>query len=433
MSNIVESKKFVCAACGEGENHNKIWEYEIYDNGTALVKWGRVGKGMQSKTFPASYPASKINEKLAKGYEEVKTLETTGVAVNSKGSPTGDIKSIVRKQIKSKHALTQKLIDRLITVNAHNVFEASGGRIKYNNDNGLFTLPIGGVVTKESIDQARDILVDLSDYVKNKKYNTRGMEESVNKYLKLIPQEVGRKLTTETFLPDFSAIQRQNDLLDSLDASYASIVSGQKKTSDSKDEDSAEISEPKLFDVKLDLNENAQVFARIQKLYKDTRKDQHVCANLKVVRVYDVEIAAMKEAFEKYGKKINNIMELWHGTKIANLLSILKSGFIIPPASAAQCTGRLFGNGVYFSNQSTKSLNYAYGYWGGGRRESNCFMFLNSVSLGNYYVPQYQEYKLPKGYDSFWAKPGRSGIQNDEMIVFSTSQVNPIYLIEFDE
>ena len=41
----------------------------------------------------------------------------------------------------------------------------------------------------------------------------------------------------------------------------------------------------------------------------------------------------------------------------------------VPPANASHCTGRMFGNGVYFSDQSTKALNYAYGYWGGGDRD----------------------------------------------------------------
>ena len=58
------------------------------------------------------------------------------------------------------------------------------------------------------------------------------------------------------------------------------------------------------------------------------------------------------------GVTVGNVQELWHGTRAGNLLSILRAGFTIPPANAPHVTGRMFGNGVYFSDQSTKSLNY---------------------------------------------------------------------------
>ncbi|MGG2383099.1 hypothetical protein, partial [Salmonella enterica] len=79
------------------------------------------------------------------------------------------------------------------------------------------------------------------------------------------------------------------------------------------------------------------------------------------------------------GKKVGNIKELWHGTRVGNVLSIMKGGFVIPPSNASHVTGRMFGNGVYFSDQSTKSLNYAYGCAPGqkGGIEKSTFMFLS--------------------------------------------------------
>ena len=124
-------------------------------------------------------------------------------------------------------------------------------------------------------------------------------------------------------------------------------------------------------------------------------------------------------------------MELWHGTRVSNLLSILRSGFVIPPANAPHCTGRMFGNGVYFSDQSTKSLNYSFGYWGGAR-ERNCFMLLNDVAMGKHFVPKLWSHTYPKKrYDSTFAKARWSGVINNEMIVYDTRQINPKYLIEF--
>ena len=117
-----------------------------------------------------------------------------------------------------------------------------------------------------------------------------------------------------------------------------------------------------------------------------------------------------------------------------NVLSILKRGFVLPSQlSTAQTTGAMYGPGLYFSAHSTKSLNYSYGYWDGGRRDANCYMFVVEVAMGKEYIPSYSGNGKKSGYDSCWAKPGSSGVINDEQIVYRTSQANIKYLVEFDE
>jgi poly [ADP-ribose] polymerase len=151
-----------------------------------------------------------------------------------------------------------------------------------------------------------------------------------------------------------------------------------------------------------------------------------------MTKIYDVEIAVMNNSFGKQGKTIGNIRELWHGTRIGNVLSILKSGFVIPPSNAPHVTGRLYGNGAYFSDSSTKSLNYSYGYWS-GTRNNHCFMFLCDVAMGKTYTPSGSYGLFPQaGYDSTFAKGGSSGVINNEMIVYKTHQINPKYLLEFE-
>jgi poly [ADP-ribose] polymerase len=87
---------------------------------------------------------------------------------------------------------------------------------------------------------------------------------------------------------------------------------------------------------------------------------------------------------------------------------------------------------MYFAPSSTKSLNYAEGYWGGGSRTQSMFMFLNDVAVGKDYTPAGTHEQLPKaGYDSTWAKAKQSGVYNDEVIVYTTDQCNPTFLCEF--
>ena len=61
-------------------------------------------------------------------------------------------------------------------------------------------------------------------------------------------------------------------------------------------------------------------------------------------------------------------------------------------------------------------------------------MFLNDVAVGRDFEPPTTTSKNPPaGYDSYWARAGKSGwLINDEVIVFDTAQANPIYLLEFE-
>jgi poly [ADP-ribose] polymerase len=142
----------------------------------------------------------------------------------------------------------------------------------------------------------------------------------------------------------------------------------------------------------------------------------------------------MIQEFEK-SKSLGNIMELWHGSKVANLISILLKGYINPPSNASFVTGRLNGSeGIYLSDQSSKSLNYSEGYWSGESRSSRIFMFLNDVVMGNIFYPKSSEeakrMKLGTQYHSIFVKAGVSGLYNNEMVV-PVPQINPKYLCEF--
>jgi len=171
------------------------------------------------------------------------------------------------------------------------------------------------------------------------------------------------------------------------------------------------------------------------KYHKTKNTHQHRnTSGLDVKNVYKVVIKKMSNDFNKYGKKLDNIMQLWHGTRASNVLSILKQGLIIPPANSSHCTGRMYGSGAYFSSISTKALNYSTGYWGHGGNTSRYFMFLADVAMGKYNIASGGWGKYPKsGYDSVWAKGGQSGVINDEMIVYRLDQVNLLHLVEFSQ
>jgi poly [ADP-ribose] polymerase len=184
--------------------------------------------------------------------------------------------------------------------------------------------------------------------------------------------------------------------------------------------------------VELEIVEDKKIISWVRNLYQSTRKSMHRSNNLSIKTVYKIDIESMRKSFESYGKKLPDIRQLWHGTKASNLLSIMRQGLVIPPSSSGHCTGRMYGNGLYFSSISTKALNYATNYWGGGGSTDRTFMFLADVAMGKYHLAGGGWGSFPvRGTDSTWAKGGQSGVINDEMIVYKLSQANLIYLVEF--
>lgn len=409
-------------------NNNKWWDIKEFDDNTCFVTWGRVGEtgDTQTKVFSSPHEASKFfdskcREKERKGYQPQKTIEAGKTVITS--APAGSLKDLALKQIKTNSPLVTNLIERLAAANVHNILQST--TLTYNAQTGLFSTPLG-IVTKEGIDQARVILTQMASFVKKGDFDNPIYHHLISKYLMLIPQAVGRKLDARVLYPNLVAIQNQNGILDSLEASLQLAIQTPTTV------ENKIIDEPKLFEARLHLVDDKTVIEGIRKLYKSTLQRNHACAHLDLKTAYEITIDTMHENFEKHGKKLGNIMRLWHGTRAGNLLSIIKGGYIIPPANASYCTGRMFGNGVYFSDQSTKSLNYAYGYWDGKGKDNNCFMLLNDVSMGKAYTPRNSYESLPKtGFDSTFAKAGQSGVINNEMIVYSLNQINPVYLLEF--
>jgi poly [ADP-ribose] polymerase len=409
-----------------GENKNRFWYAHLYDDERVVTEWGRVGQEAQNKTFNCVGTGSglkffdkKCQEKRKKGYREINVVE----GGTSSTAPQADLKRIVAEQIRADCPVTRKLLERVLAANVHNI--VSRTTIKYDVKSGSFSTPCG-VINHGAIADARDILERMSRYVQQGDFYNPSYSILLNDYLMLVPQKVPRRMDVANLYPDLRSVRQQNDILDSLEASLGAVTSTGHAA--------------KLFDLRLSLLADPVEEKRIRAKYRDSRSEHHESAHLDVQKIYVIEIAAMKKAFDQASKKVGNVSEFWHGTRKSNVLAILQKGLIIPPASASHVTSRLFGNGIYFANRSTKSLNYAYGSWDGGVRDEYPIMFLADVALGRSFAAKdaRQESYPVNGYDSVFGKAHHTvygyrgnSLMNDEFIVYSETQVNLRYLIEF--
>ena len=430
---ITEHKKCICVEFGD-TNNNKVWQYTLYNDGTALTEWGRVGKGLQNKIVSHSQALKKWGEKTNpnnkpdKRYTEVKAIDT-GSSITVSGSiKNAALKDVARKQIKSSNPLVSSLIDYLVKVNAHQIMQQSGGKITYDATSAQFKTPLG-VIAPDQVSEARDLLVDIADFVATNDFTNSRFNSTLNAYLRLIPHDVGMtKITPQRIFPNTQTIIAENDLLDGLETSFINVTT--KPITKNKKKDDT----PQIFDVSMEIVEDGRIFDRINTYYKRTKRTMHTSYRYKLATVYKIDISTVIEAFKNKGEKVGNIQELFHGSKCSNVLSILRQGLIIPPANAGHCTGRLGGNGCYGSDISSKDLNYSTNFWGSGGSTDKIFMFLCDFAMGKMYRSKgYGDYRTPKdGYDSTFMEGGKYGLHNNEMIVYDCGQVNLKYLLEFE-
>ena len=427
MPAIVKEVRLIFADANA--NHNKAWHGTLYVNGDVKVDWGRVGYSMQSKLH-SSAGAQKLeslkSQKLKKGYTEQRTIVAAAShKSNGRSGPNLGLKDQAIRDI-GGNSEVQTLVGWLAEVNIHNI--VANTTIQYDESAGAFTTPLG-LVTLDGIVDARDTLSTLSSLQQKGDTDSSSFRQAASDFLRIVPQNIGmgRGWHQTLFGNDYS-LTKQNDLLDSLEASLQ-----QAKTTPKKKDAKAGEAE-RVFEVKLDVVSDGRTFDKIKRRYLDSRGGHRDVADLMPKRIFSVEIPTIHSAFEKDGKKVGGVKQLWHGSKASNLLSILKVGLIIPPSNSGHCTGRMWGDGVYMSSDATKSLRYATNAWTSGGRTDRLFMFLCDAALGKQHVPASGSswgYRLPSGYDSCWAKAGVSGVQNHEQVVYRTSQVNLVYLLEF--
>jgi len=150
---IIKSIRMICTNI-EG-NNNKFWDADLHDDGNIYVKYGRVGySGQEEGPFSGgeAFLEKKIKEKKKKGYVEFKGIAVDKPTVITNSTP---LKEIAKKQISLGSSDLEKLIDRLVAANIHNI--TSNTQIKYDSNSGIFMTPLG-VLTPEMITEARNLL-----------------------------------------------------------------------------------------------------------------------------------------------------------------------------------------------------------------------------------------------------------------------------------
>jgi len=339
-------------------------------------------------------------------------------------------KAEVKKQVTIKTAIDTSvynpavaaLLDQLVEENVHSITSMTS--IKFTA-NGFATEL--GPVTPGHVDRAKKVLDDLNGEM-DKDGNLDSEDKNVQKlnslFFSLIPKPFSRKISTSDMLLSATKIQDEYDILEQL---ATAVQMGAAMNQNTAAKMNALGTEVEVLSDKKDWN-------RIVKYIEESKASNHRGSDVwgfKVKQIFKIRIPEERSRYDAVTKKFGNIEEVFHGSANSNLLSILKSGLIIPKSNAPHVCGRMHGDGVYGANNSTKSLNYSIGFWGGRRSSNrNNFLFLADFAMGKTYKTQRTNPNgAPNGYDSVWAQKG-SNLFNDELIVYSLPQCTLKYLVE---
>lgn len=448
FSETVEYKILHCSVV-EG-NSNKFYAAELQKNPSTgnyriFTHYGRLGVTdvyeIREQT-PAGTPISNltyakqefdklVSQKLKKRsnsgstpyqYFEVQVAVPKVGSTNIRGKNIGSVEVIQTTKIATADIVEptlRRLIDQVVEENIHHIKTVTALTLTSSG----FETPLGPV-TSTQVDKARGVLQSLQKMLKKGTLDPEDsmVRDSNNTYYSLIPHDFGSKIQKSDWILDEAKLIEENDLLDQL---AAAVQMGSSIGSSTQDKISK-------LGIDIELVTDKKDVDRVKAYIIRSRSSNHSGVfRWEPKNVFKLRIPKERERYEKEGVPLGNVKELFHGSRNCNIMSIMLNGLIIPPCNAPGVTGRMFGDGLYYADSSTKSMNYSLGNWGGSRNKyPNAFLFLANVALGKSHLAKRALYTgVPKGYNSIFAEGGADLI-NNEYIVPSLHQATMTYLVE---
>ncbi|KAK2189857.1 hypothetical protein NP493_95g03042 [Ridgeia piscesae] len=229
-----------------------------------------------------------------------------------------------------------------------------------NMDIDTKKMPLGKL-SKSQIAKGFEVLEEMEAAMKKKK--TSGLMELSSQFYTIIPHNFGRQ--RPPVISTLETVRHKLDMLTVL-GDIELALSMQKDKGKKSAKTKLEVKEvPNPLDVNYDLllcdlellDATSQEFKILENYVKATKGGY----NIKILDVWKVNRHGEDKAFAEYKTKGNRKL-LWHGTNVAVVAAILKSGLRIMPHSG----GRV-GKGIYFASENSKSAGYVRragrGHW----------------------------------------------------------------------
>ncbi|XP_078496584.1 poly [ADP-ribose] polymerase tankyrase-2-like [Lissotriton helveticus] len=201
-----------------------------------------------------------------------------------------------------------------------------------------------------------------------------------------------------------------------------------------------------LIDLSLHDKEFLSVEEEMQSTVREHRDGGHAGGVFNKYNILKIQKVCNKKLWERYTHRRKEITEenhnhsnermLFHGSPFVN--AIIHKGFDERHAYI----GGMFGAGIYFAENSSKSNQYVYGIGGGTgcplHKDRSCYichrqLLYCRVTLGKSFL-QFSAMKMahsPPGHHSVTGRPSVNGLALAEYVIYRGEQAYPEYLITY--
>ncbi|WCK57234.1 WGR domain-containing protein (plasmid) [Aneurinibacillus sp. Ricciae_BoGa-3] len=416
------------------KNSNKYYTIELHENNgryRVFTDYGRLGMTSTKQVRETDSLSLALREfesiaksKIKKGYKEVELAQSsTG---SNKAKELIDVSEIKPKTTRARKKKSK--LDPIIQAFVQQIFDEAGKKLNHlvkGDMNADGASPLGKLSSKQ-IEKGRSILQAIADMVNYKgSLSVQDVLNYTNEYYANIPKVFGSKISPEQIA--ICSIDRISEEMDILKFYEDALRMGGvifDHTNIDKQYESLN------SDIGI-LDPNSEKYKQLV-YYVNSTESRHHHVNLQVKNIFTVAQKNAPAFDDSYG----NVKELFHGSRSANLPGILSTNLRLPNSLGGKTviTGAMFGPGIYFASQSTKSSQYSCSRFGGTiNKYPTAFMFIAEVALGKVYEVENAHYFLepPKGYDSVRGVQGRS-LLHDEYIIYRENQQQLRYIIEFE-
>jgi poly [ADP-ribose] polymerase len=382
-------------------NNNKFYIMEE-KNGTIHIEYGRVDSTSTKLTKPSSQWTSIYKEKTKKGYVDVTDLVTEKIPIDQTADEE-QLAIIQDAKVQRFLDLMQKYVDGLVK-NTYSV--------TYKN------------VTVEQVKKAQDI---LDRFDKTDKKDELAVNTLLIELYTVIPRKMGN--VRDYLMPKIDLNKTLEKEQDNIDAMSSQVQIYEQEKQNAKNKPKEEVKKQTMLDI-LGLSHMEELKSIPSEVKYLT--DQ-VGGRNRIEAIFGLSKPEEDKTFNGWIDKQNNkaTRTLIHGTRCSSVLSILKQGLKIRPSGNFQFSGKVYGDGNYFSEVVSKSLNYT-GY------DNDKILLVYEVHTGNPFTYDgwyrgnsfslnYNELHK-RGFDSTYVKAG-NGLLNSEIIAYKEEQCHVKYII----
>lgn len=453
-------------------NNNKFYKIQLVecspDEFFLFARWGRVGEDGQKKEFGPFDSAAKGMKEFAQKFKS-KTGNTWASYSNDKAafvSKTGKYDPVeLEEDQDAAHAMaavaaagqvdpcqldpaTQALVDLIFD---HDMFNSAMTRLNLDTKK----LPLGAL-SQTQIAKGFAVLEKIEDELKARAGRSKLMLLS-SEFYTVIPHAFGRK--AGPVMNSSEKLQEKYEMLNTLtDIEAAQCMQKNVRAGQAKSSANPHPSDLNYQQLATDLTpldpSKDEDYKIVQNYFDNTKSRNGHRSGMKLRQVWRVDRHKESTRFAKHDDLANRKL-LWHGTSVAVVAAILKSGLRIMPHSG----GRV-GRGIYLADQHQKSAWYVSGTNG------KVIMFLVEAALGESNEILHDDSSLtqpPKGFQSVLAKgrtqptnevdmeidgktvmvpqgqpeqvkaAANSSFEHNEFLLYQESQHRIRYILSFDE